>query len=300
MYKFISPLTILALVFSIAQPLIFLSVPLTARAVSTTIVYGTDIKDSWVDQNNTDENHGDDDELKVKSKDNSDNRRSLIAFSLPSLPFGAVVQSATFKLYMNNAPSSSRIYETRRILADWVEGNGGDNNDPAGEVRWNNKPAASSTATATVSSGTSNDLTLSWDVTTDVLAFYSGSANNYGWVIQDQNESNQESREAKFRSKEHGTVSQRPILEITYLIVFNGSISGQKWNDNNAGGSKDGDEAGIADWTINLYQGATLVTNTTTDASGNYSFNNLASDNFVYIIKEKAKFRFFLDNFLLS
>jgi RHS repeat-associated protein len=58
-----------------------------------------------------------------------------------------------------------------------------------------------------------------------------------------------------------------------------GSISGVKFQDSNANGTRDAGEPGLQNWTINLYQESggtfTFVTSTTTDANGNYQFSNL-------------------------
>ncbi|MBA4407699.1 hypothetical protein C0389_10520, partial [bacterium] len=53
-----------------------------------------------------------------------------------------------------------------------------------------------------------------------------------------------------------------------------GSICGIKIKDKNGDGIKDPNEDGIPNWTINLTIGSTTVS-TTTDANGNYCFNNL-------------------------
>jgi hypothetical protein len=57
----------------------------------------------------------------------------------------------------------------------------------------------------------------------------------------------------------------------------NGLISGYKWNDMNSNHDKDENEPTLADWTINLYQNdngapGNLITTTTTDQNGEYSF----------------------------
>ena len=50
--------------------------------------------------------------------------------------------------------------------------------------------------------------------------------------------------------------------------------SGQKWVDNNGDGIKNGSDAGLPGWTINLYNsGNTLIQSKVTDGSGNYSFD---------------------------
>jgi hypothetical protein len=53
-----------------------------------------------------------------------------------------------------------------------------------------------------------------------------------------------------------------------------GSICGMKFNDLNGNGRKDDGEPGLPGWTINLSMGAVQMT-ATTDANGEYCFNNL-------------------------
>jgi serine-aspartate repeat-containing protein C/D/E len=64
-----------------------------------------------------------------------------------------------------------------------------------------------------------------------------------------------------------------------------GSISGQKWHDLDADGVKDGGEPGLENWTIYLDSDGDNVQDggepsTTTNASGNYTFSNLAPGNY--------------------
>lgn len=81
-----------------------------------------------------------------------------------------------------------------------------------------------------------------------------------------------------------------------------GSISGMKYNDLDGDGIKDADEPGLSGWTINLYgtlkehgrwwhgfkwgfwRDREVVETTTTDANGNYSFDNLEDG--TYIVRE--------------
>ena len=50
--------------------------------------------------------------------------------------------------------------------------------------------------------------------------------------------------------------------------------SGQKWEDNNGDGAKNGSDAGLTNWTINLYDSTnTLIQSKITNGSGNYTFD---------------------------
>ncbi len=52
-------------------------------------------------------------------------------------------------------------------------------------------------------------------------------------------------------------------------------IRGMKFSDVNGNGTKDQFEPGLQDWTIQLFQGNSLITSSTTDPNGNYDFPNL-------------------------
>ncbi len=80
-----------------------------------------------------------------------------------------------------------------------------------------------------------------------------------------------------------------------FMIVWNikcpttGTISGQKYNDLNRNGKKDPGEPGLQGWVIKLMldPADTIVATTTTDASGNYTFSNVAPG--TYDVREKHK-----------
>jgi hypothetical protein len=71
-----------------------------------------------------------------------------------------------------------------------------------------------------------------------------------------------------------------------------GSVSGTVFNDKNGNGKQDKGEAGLANWTIDIYDmvkgKARLVEVTTTDKNGNYTLGNLAADTYyVYTVPQK-------------
>jgi hypothetical protein len=162
--------------------------------------------DSYVNQSSASSNFGAATNLDVRSASLA-NRRTLVQFNLSacSIPANALITAATLKLVMYTAPTASRTYEAHRVTAAWTETG----------VTWTNQPAVVASATSTVSTGTTANVTLSWNVATDVQAFIDGTANS-GWRINDQTEGSATARLGQFRSAEYGTVSQRPILDITY------------------------------------------------------------------------------------
>lgn len=163
--------------------------------------------DSYVNQASAASNFGTATTLDVRSASSSANRRTLVQFLLSScsIPANALVTSATLKLFMYTAPTASRTYEAHRVTGAWTETG----------VTWTNQPTTAASATATASTGTTANVTLSWNVTSDVQTFVDGTS-NLGWRIKDQTESSATARLGQFRSAEYGTAVQRPALDITY------------------------------------------------------------------------------------
>lgn len=62
---------------------------------------------------------------------------------------------------------------------------------------------------------------------------------------------------------------------LNFLNFKEGSICGSKFYDVNHDGSWNAPEAGLANWTIELYKDGTLVATATTDAGGSYCFSGL-------------------------
>jgi len=159
------------------------------------------IADSYVNQDKPDENKGDDHEVHIKS-DDTKSKRIFIKFDL-NFPTGTTIISSTMKLFMKNAPSAPRFYEAKRVIGSWTEGG----------ITWDNQPGTDVTPTATTSSGTTKNVWLSWNVTSDVQSFVSGTS-NYGWRLSDSVENSSTNYEAKFHSRNSNDIDKRPILEM--------------------------------------------------------------------------------------
>jgi hypothetical protein len=136
------------------------------------------------------------------------NMRAFVQFSLApcSIPANALVTDGELKLFMSSSPAATRTYDAHRVAASWAEGT----------VTWTNQPTVAASATASVATGTTSNVTLKWNVTADVQAFLDGTASNSGWRIKDQTEDSATARTAQFRSAEYTTASQRPTLDISY------------------------------------------------------------------------------------
>ena len=158
--------------------------------------------DAWIDQASPIANKGNDSALRVLSKAPANNARALVRFSLPAIPAGCVVESATLRLYAS-AVVTERTLEADRVTGSWSEGG----------VTWSNQPATAG-APATTMSGVGPNPPLgyrTWDVDSQVLAMYGGP--NEGFLIRDAGE-NYGGLEQVFKSSE--SASDRPELVITF------------------------------------------------------------------------------------
>jgi hypothetical protein len=134
------------------------------------------------------------------------NKRSFVKFDLSScsIPAAAAVQSATFSIFLSTAPNQSRTWNIDRVTASWTETG----------ITWSNQPGA--TNSTSITTGTTSNVTLQASVTSNVQSFVSGSLANNGWRLIDSVESSSTVRNGQFRSREFGTVAQRPQLVINY------------------------------------------------------------------------------------
>lgn len=153
--------------------------------------------DAYVDQILPIQNFGSSPVLSVKSFLNA-NKRTYLTFNLPVLPSKAIITKATLQLTPLTIPS--RTYEVSRVTTPWNEAT----------LTWSTQPGA-------VLTGTQLNAAMEWDVTSDVLAFYSGTP-NYGWRISDQTEDSPVPFEIQYGSQES---PMNPRLTITYTFDCN-------------------------------------------------------------------------------
>ncbi|MEM3466679.1 MAG: DNRLRE domain-containing protein [Candidatus Jordarchaeales archaeon] len=166
--------------------------------------------------------------LYVQSLSNK-NGRSFINFNLSRIPPGSVIYSATLKLFMFDAPPSSRTMVCDRVTQfSWSE---------AG-ITWNNQPDATEYVTS-IATGTIDNVWLSLTVTASVQKFVSkdsaGYAPNYGWRLKDKAESASSTILWRMWSKEYSDSSKRPYLEVKYypphleLSLESTTLEAGKW-----------------------------------------------------------------------
>jgi hypothetical protein len=175
-----------------------------ALPVTLTTTSSTSVADTGTNQASPGTNTGTTTTMLVASA-SSANRRSFVRFDLSSIPSTARVQSATLQLTMSTAPTATRTYEVDKVNAAWAEST----------LTWTNMPTAAA-ATATVASGTTSGVNLTWNVTADAKTFVANSSTNFGWQIKDTTESSATARTATFRTREWTTATQRPTLTVIY------------------------------------------------------------------------------------
>jgi hypothetical protein len=141
--------------------------------------------DAWIDENSPTNNKGTDSILKVQSKGPRDNFRAVVRFTLPAVPQGCVVESATLRLYSASA-KTPRTLQALRLASAWSEN----------LVTWGNQPQTTGAA-ATAAAGTGYR---EWTVTSQVQSMYSEA--NHGFLIRDAVEG--QDAEQQFHSREKG------------------------------------------------------------------------------------------------
>ena len=83
-------------------------------------------------------------------------------------------------------------------------------------------------------------------------------------------------------------INQTPTdIDFGYQSIV-GSIGDLVWNDANANGVQDNDESGLSGVTVELRQGASLITSAVTDTSGAYTFNNLLAGSYTVTVLPPA------------
>ena len=143
------------------------------------------VADAWIDENSPTSNKGSDSILKVQSKGPRDNFRALVRFSLPPVPQGCTVQSATLRLYAASA-RTGRTLNALQLTSAWTEN----------QVSWASQVLTTGIAASTTSGLGYRD----WDVTTQVHGMYQGP--NHGFLIRDAVEA--QDAEQQFHSREKG------------------------------------------------------------------------------------------------
>jgi hypothetical protein len=181
----------------------------------------TSVADTTVKQDGSGSNFGSATSMDVQVRSPGRDHRIYLRFDLtmcnPAISSSANVGAATLRLWVSGLPSSCRTYDVFKAPSGWEEGTITGLNQPFGTTE--NNPA-SDLATDTASLGSSpcgftSAGYVTWNVTSDIQAFVSGTSSNYGWMIRDDDES-ASAIQGVFSTKELANLSQSPQLVVNY------------------------------------------------------------------------------------
>lgn len=145
----------------------------------------TPVADAYVRDGTATTNFGNDTTLLAKLDGGGYTRWSYLKFDISGLP--GSVTSGKLRLTVNTSPTNATpvaVYSSANI--NWIEGNGGTDNNPTGELVWNNKPATggSALATMTVPAGAAIGTVIEWDITTYIQQQKTAGAGAVTLVLQ--------------------------------------------------------------------------------------------------------------------
>ncbi|MCC6443791.1 MAG: DNRLRE domain-containing protein [Armatimonadetes bacterium] len=135
------------------------------------------------------------------SGDPSGIARAFLKFSLSSIPAGKTITSARLKVYLNTGlNTSAATVEAHKGANDsWTES----------ALTWNNAPAYTSSATASVSVSTTG--WYQWDVTADAQAEYAGDKT----LTEALKAASETTATWKYLVEKNASSAYQPVLEVT-------------------------------------------------------------------------------------
>lgn len=130
--------------------------------------------------------------------------RIYIRFDLSGLAKGLVILKATLSLWQYHAPASPQEYDAHRVLGDWNETT----------QNWENQPEWAVVKTSSAIAPARTNATVEWDLTSDVKAWYSGEAPNYGTMVKATLEAHVADASSGFWSRDYIVEEWKPKLTI--------------------------------------------------------------------------------------
>lgn len=146
--------------------------------------------------------------------------RALVRFEFESsLPAGAEILDAALVLRLVLHQPASHELGVYRLTRSWVEAEA-TWSKPATSGAWSTPGGdfASATATLAIDASFMVGGVVSWDVTSDVTAFFDGSLSNHGWLLKHANDTAMNGEALRFGARESTTASERPQLTISYRV----------------------------------------------------------------------------------
>lgn len=159
--------------------------------------------DTYLDENSPTSSFGSATTLSVGPKTNK-RTWALVRFDLSScnIPTTGGADSATLNLRITTAPGSSQTLDVSTISGAW-----------SGSTTWNTAPSTGSPF-ASITTGTTSNVTKSVTVTADVDALIKNGSANRGWLISEATSSANVT--TAFGAAENATAGNRPQLVINY------------------------------------------------------------------------------------
>jgi len=145
--------------------------------------------------------------------------RGLIKSEINNIPSNATILSADLRVYQDYANGENNSVDIHRMLTDWSEAKASWNSNTV-STAWSTPGLAAGTDYKAVATDTSYmplDEYVPFDVTEDIKAFHNGTADNYGWFLINQRESNSTDL-TRFRTKE-AIANWQPSLVIRYHVL---------------------------------------------------------------------------------
>jgi uncharacterized repeat protein (TIGR01451 family) len=159
-------------------------------------------RDARIREDSSGSNFGSEAELQVRPV-SGDNRRSVIGFTIPAIPSGEIVTSATLRLYVTSRDNSGTV-RVHQVTESWTEGS----------VTWNNTSEDyAPTAESSASMGSSGTF-VTFDITALARGWRDGTIVNNGAMVISNG-----SADGRFGSSENGTSSRRPLLTINTVVA---------------------------------------------------------------------------------
>ncbi|MBL4848184.1 MAG: DNRLRE domain-containing protein [Planctomycetes bacterium] len=199
-------------------------------------------EDTYLRGDKKDNNQGDKRDIRVDG--NGRNYRSLLQWNLSSIPTNATVTAVSLTLYCNNSGGSGDL---REMLRDWDEGDG--SKGSGADWRDYNAPGANWGAEGANGGADRGAVRLGLLPATNKDSFQTGALNStgiavvQGWISTPANNNGfgiypTTNNESRWRSRDHGTVEERPQITISYTTPGGGGGTGTKsatsngsWND---------------------------------------------------------------------
>jgi hypothetical protein len=119
--------------------------------------------------------------------------RVYIRFDLADLAKNHVILQATLRLWQYYAPKSDQTYEAHRVLSKWSEAT----------LSWTDQPSWAPKETSETVAPPQTEVAVEWDITSDVKAWYTGEAPNYGTMIKVAKEEQASEASSGFWSREY-------------------------------------------------------------------------------------------------